>query len=240
LVRFASHLPCCVTFAARLLLADANARRRDLLLKHLLSLGYRLQLAHHGLMVQRLLQQAPTDLAILDAALPQVSGIVLCRRLRGGGSTMPLLVLAASDHYSDRVAALAAGADDALSFPFALEEFSARLQALLRRARMGVNDADGAQLVHRDLIVNTDERLVHRGGDSVKLTVKEYELLLFLLRHKQQVLPRHQILIGVWGDTWCGDGNLLEVYIRYLRKKIERPDVEPLIHTIRGVGYMLK
>ncbi len=74
------------------------------------------------------------------------------------------------------------------------------------------------QLVHRDLIVNTDERLVHRGGDGVKLTVKEYELLLFLLRHKQQVLSRHQILIGVWGDTWCGDDNLLEVYIRYLRK----------------------
>jgi DNA-binding response OmpR family regulator len=229
-----------VIFSARLLLADANERRRDLLQKHLLSLGYRLQLEHDGSTVQRLLQQAPPDLAILDAALPEPSGLDLCRRLRDSGSTLPLLILASGDHYSDRVAALAAGADDALSFPFALEEFSARLQALLRRARMGVNDADGAQLVHRDLIVNTDERLVHRGGDGVKLTVKEYELLLFLLRHKQQVLSRHQILIGVWGDTWCGDDNLLEVYIRYLRKKIERPDLEPLIHTIRGVGYMLK
>nr|WP_277874982.1 winged helix-turn-helix domain-containing protein [Cyanobium sp. FACHB-13342] len=105
---------------------------------------------------------------------------------------------------------------------------------------MGANDADGAQLIHRDLTINTDERLVSRAGLSLKLTVKEYELLLYLLRHKEQVLSRHQILTAVWGDTWVGDDNLLDVYIRYLRKKIERPELDPLVHTVRGVGFMLK
>jgi two-component system response regulator MprA len=105
---------------------------------------------------------------------------------------------------------------------------------------MGLNDAAGSVLRLRDLAVNTDTRSVSRAGDLLKLTVKEYDLLLYLLRHQQQVLSRQQILIAVWGDTWVGDDNLLDVYIRYLRKKLERPDLEPLIHTVRGVGFMLK
>lgn len=227
-------------FTARLLLADADPRRRDLLLKHLQALGYRLQSTDDGLVAQRLLQEAPPDLAILDAALPHLSGLDLCRRLREHGSTLPLLVLHSADAYGQRVAALDAGADEALSFPLALEEFSARIHALLRRARMGLNDADGSELSHRDLTINTDARQVSRAGQACKLTVKEYDLLLFLLRHKQQTLSRHQILLSVWGDTWVGDDNLLDVYVRYLRKKIERPDLEPLIHTVRGVGFRLE
>lgn len=225
---------------ARLLLADADPRRRDLLQKHLAALGYTLHLETEGSAALRFLQDTPPDLAILDAALPDLSGAELCRRLREHGSTLPLLVLHTVDSYGERVAALDAGADEALSFPFALEEFTARIKALLRRSRMGLNDADGAELSHRDLAINTDARQVSRAGQSVKLTVKEYELLLFLLRHKQQSLTRHQILTAVWGDTWVGDDNLLDVYIRYLRKKIERPELEPLIHTVRGVGFMLE
>jgi two-component system response regulator MprA len=225
---------------ARLLLADADPRRRDLLQKHLRALGYVLQIEADGLQAQDQLQSAPPDLAILDASLPQFSGLELCRRLRDNGSTLPLLVLFANDRYTERVAALDAGADDALSYPYALEELTARIRALLRRARMGVNDADGNILSHRDLTVNTVDRTVIRADSPLKLTVKEYDLLLYLLRHKEQVLTRHQILTAVWGDTWVGDDNLLDVYIRYLRKKIEKPDLDPLIHTVRGVGFRLE
>ena len=237
---FVGVSPDRVLTTARLLLADADPRRREVLHKHLLAAGFSLHLEVDGAAAQRFLQETPPDLAILDAALPTLCGAELCRRLRDHGSTLPLLVLHSEDSYGARVAALDAGADEALSFPFALEEFTARIKALLRRSRMGLNDADGAELSHRDLTVNTDSRLVNRAGLSVKLSVKEYELLLFLLRHKQQALTRHQILTAVWGDTWVGDDNLLDVYIRYLRKKLERPDLEPLIHTVRGVGFVLK
>lgn len=224
---------------ARLLLADADARRRDLLLKHLKALGYLLHTAEDGLVAQRFLITSPPDLAILDVALPHITGPELCHRLREQGSTLPLLVLHANNSYGERVAALDQGADEALSFPLALEEFTARIRALLRRSRMGFNDADGSELCYRDLSVDTDARQVTRAGEAIKLTVREYDLLLFLLRHKDQTLSRHQILTAVWGDTWVGDDNLLDVYIRYLRKKIERPDLEPLIQTVRGVGFRL-
>lgn len=225
---------------ARLLLADGDPKRRDLLQKHLRALGYVLMIEEEGLQAQQHLQATPPDLAILDAALPQFSGLELCQRLRDGGSTLALFVLFSSDRYSERVSALDAGADDAISYPFALEEFTARIRALLRRSRMGVNDADGNILSQRDLEVNTAERTVVRAGLTLKLTVKEYDLLLYLLRHKEQVLTRHQILTAVWGDTWVGDDNLLDVYMRYLRKKVEKPDLEPLIHTVRGVGFKLQ
>jgi DNA-binding response OmpR family regulator len=229
-----------VSITARVLLADSDRRRSDLLQKHLTAWGCLLHLEADGFQAQQHLFSAPPDLAVLDAALPTLSGIEITKRLRDQGSTLPLLVLCRTDHYSERVAALDAGADDALAFPFALEEFTARIRALLRRAHMGASDVDGAELIHRDLTVNTDERLVTRAGLSLKLTVKEYELLLYLLRYREQVLSRHQILTAVWGDSWVGDDNLLDVYIRYLRKKIERPELEPLVHTVRGVGFMLK
>jgi two-component system response regulator MprA len=224
---------------ARLLLADADPRRRELLQKHLRALGYVLLLEEDGVQAQHLLLSTPPELAILDASLPLYSGLELCHRLRDNGSRLPLFVLASTDRYSERVAALDAGADDVLSYPFALEEFTARVGALLRRSRMGISDADGNTLSHRDLMVNTAEREVIRAGLTLKLTVKEYDLLLYLLRHKEQVLTRHQILTAVWGDTWVGDDNLLDVYMRYLRKKIEKPDLETLIHTVRGVGFKL-
>jgi two-component system response regulator MprA len=226
--------------ADRLLLADADVRRGDLLQKHLQAQGFLLELEADALCLQQRLLDAPPHLAILDAALPVLTGVELCRKLRDHGSTLPLLLLYSADRYSDRVLGLQAGADEALSFPFALQEFTARIRALLRRSRMGLNDAAGSLLSHLDLSINTDNREVTRAGKRLSLTVKEYDLLLYLLRHKQQVLSRHQILTSVWGDTWVGDANLLDVYIRYLRKKIERPELEPLIHTVRGVGFMLQ
>jgi two-component system response regulator MprA len=185
------------------------------------------------------MQEKPDGL-ILQAALAPLNALQLCGQLREGGSTLPILLLAQNEHFSERVAALHAGADDSLGWPYALEELHARLQALLRRSRMGVNDSAGSLLSYGDLLVDTDQRQVKRAGNPIRLTVKEYDLLLYLLRHQQQVLPRQRILHGVWGDTWVGDDNLLDVYIRYLRKKIERVDLEPLIHTVRGVGFVLK
>ena len=228
-----------MTLSARILLADSDARRRDLLHKHLRSLGYLLSVVADGVSAQRFLLATPPDLAILAEPLPGYSTLDICRSLREHGTTTPILAVHAADSFRDRVISLDGGADDALSFPCALEEFSARVNALLRRSRMGSHDVDGSHLSHRDLFVDTDSRSVSRDGRSVRLTVKEYELLLYLLRHKGQTLSRHQILVHVWGDTWVGDDNLLDVYIRYLRKKIEFPGLDPLVHTVRGVGFRL-
>jgi two-component system response regulator MprA len=165
----------------------------------------------------------------------------LCLALRAVHPFVPILVLFRSDSYGDRVKLLRAGADDVLSAPYALEELLARVEALLRRSAFNLHasDSDSAVLRHRDLSVHTDQRTVQRGGKPIKLTVKEYDLLLHLLKHHGVVQPRLDILKAVWGHTWVGNDNLLDVYIRYLRKKIERPDLDPLIHTVRGVGFML-
>ena len=226
-----------VSSIARLLLADPDRTRAALLCKHLSSQGF--HATHHG-------QPQPTasillandpDLLIAHSAL---SADLLVQDLRESGSSLPVLVLCESNHYGARVASLQSGADDVLSMPYAIEELVARLHALLRRSVMGRNDSGGSTLSYGDLLVNTDEHQVTRAGQPLKLTVKEYDLLVYLLRHHQQVLSRPRILHAVWGDTWVGDDNLLDVYIRYLRKKIERPDLDTLIHTVRGVGFVLK
>lgn len=225
----------------RVLVVDNDSKRAALLSKHLESQGF-FPLPHDPAVPLQpsLVREVSLDLLILRAELKPLPAAEICRLFRTSGSTVPILVLCPSSHYGERVAALAAGADDALGQSFALEELYARLLALLRRARMGVTEVAGSCLELHDLTVNTENRQVSRGGQPIKLTVKEYDLLLYLLRHKQQVLPRHQILTSVWGDTWVGDDNLLDVYIRYLRKKLDLPDLVPLIHTVRGVGFVLR
>lgn len=160
--------------------------------------------------------------------------------IRSKKISIPLVHLIQDNHFQYRVQSLQAGADDVLSFPFALEELDARLDALLRRASMGANHLDGTLIRFSNLELNTDTREVTRGGITAKLTVKEYDLMVHFLQYPRQVLPRMEILHKVWGQSWTGDENLLEVYIRYLRKKVEHPPLEKLIHTIRGVGYMLR
>lgn len=224
----------------RLLLADPDPGRADLLAKHLQAAGYQVQLLPDSAAVLAGVEQEKPDGLILQAAWGPQEVLQLISQLRAGGSSVPILHLTRGDHFSERVAALQAGADDALGTPYALEELHARLMSLLRRSQMGVNDSAGSLLSYGDLLVDTDQRQVKRAGMQIRLTVKEYDLLLYLLRHQQQVLPRQRILHGVWGDTWVGDDNLLDVYVRYLRKKIERADLEPLIHTVRGVGFVLK
>ena len=226
--------------SARLLLADPDARRADLLSKHLAAQGFHAICHLDSQTLQAQLSTADSDLLLLHEQLAPLTGFALSQELRDHGNTLPILILTDSQHYAVRVSALQSGADDVLSAPYALAELVARLHALLRRARMGRNETAGTSLSYGDLIVDTDARQVSRAAQLIKLSVKEYDLLLCLLRHQQQILPRQRILHLVWGDTWVGDDNLLDVYIRYLRKKIERPDLEPLIHTVRGVGYVLK
>ena len=225
---------------ARLLLVDPDTRSSDLLTKHLQVHGFAISAVTSTEAAQQQLEVAAPQMLLISDALPDRAALVFTRQLRAAANAIPLLLLLSLDHYSSRVAALEAGADDVLSRPFAIEELIARLRALIRRSRMGLNHVDGTELHYCDLTVNTDSRQVSRAGIPIKLTVKEYDLLLHLLQHREQVLSRKDILLAVWGDSWVGDDNLLDVYIRYLRKKLERPDLDPLIQTVRGVGFMLK
>jgi len=233
-----AHQP--VPASTRLLLVDPDPRSARLIAQHLQAQGYAVCTAASTEEAFTQLNDGAPQLALLAESVPPEQALSFCRQLRTAAQVLPLLLLSPTDHFSARVAALEAGADDVLSHPYALEELYARLQALLRRSRMGVHHTDGAELRYRDLVVNTDSRQVWRAGMPIKLTVKEYDLLLHLLQHREQVHPRQQLLLDVWGESWVGDGNLLDVYIRYLRKKLERPDLDPLIHTVRGVGFMLK
>lgn len=225
---------------ARLLLVDPDPRSSELISKHLQVHGFAIIAVASTDLAQQQLQAAAPQMLLISDALPDRAAFDFTRQLRATANAIPLVLLLSLDHYSSRVAALEVGADDVLSRPFAIEELIARLRALLRRSRMGLNHVDGTELHYRDLTVNTDSRQVSRAATPVKLTVKEYDLLLHLFRHREQVITRKDILFAVWGDHWVGDDNLLDVYVRYLRKKLERPDLEPLIHTVRGVGFMLK
>lgn len=213
-----------------------------LLLKHLQAQGYQV-LLEPGL-PPLLPTLNPSSLPALvlvpaaDALDPLLIALPGWRRLHPLHSLL-LILPKGIEEFGWRVQALDAGVDDVLPGSFALEEMDARLRALLRRSQATLNPADASCLRHRDLVVHLQTRQVLRAGESIRLTVKEYELLLYLLRFAEQALPRQQILHAVWGDTWTGDANLLDVYIRYLRKKIERLELEPLIHTVRGVGYRL-
>ena len=233
-----AHQP--VPASTRLLLVDPDPRSARLIAQHLQAHRYAVSIAASTEAAYMQFTDGASQLALLAEALPTEQALSFCRQLRTAGKVFPVLLLSPTDHFSARVAALEAGADDVLSQPYALEELCARLQALLRRSRMGAHHTNGAELRYRDLVVNTDSRQVWRAGMPIKLTVKEYDLLLHLLQHREQVHPRLQLLLDVWGESWVGDGNLLDVYIRYLRKKLERPDLDPLIHTVRGVGFILK
>jgi DNA-binding response OmpR family regulator len=198
--------------------------------------GYQISVAHDGITGLTLARESTPDLAILDWMLPGLTGLELCRRLRATGSKIPVILLTAKDEVSDRVAGLDAGADDYVVKPFSIEELLARIRAHLRRT----NEPNLDRLQFEDLSLNRSTREVFRGQRSIELTAKEFDLLEYLLNHPRQVLTRDQILEKVWGYDFMGDSNIIEVYIRYLRLKLEENDEKRLIHTIRGVGYTLR
>ena len=198
--------------------------------------GYQISVAHDGITGLTLARESTPDLAILDWMLPGLSGLELCRRLRATGNKIPVILLTAKDEVSDRVAGLDAGADDYVVKPFSIEELLARIRAHLRRT----NEPNSDLLQFEDLRLNRSTREVFRGQRSIELTAKEFDLLEYLLNHPRQVLTRDQILEKVWGYDFMGDSNIIEVYIRYLRLKLEENSEKRLIHTIRGVGYTLR
>jgi len=198
--------------------------------------GYRVSVSHDGLAGLTAARDFHPDLIILDWMLPSLSGLEVCRRLRATGDKVPVILLTAKDEVSDRVVGLDAGADDYVVKPFSVEELLARVRAHLRRTQE--TNTDTWQFA--DLRLNRRTREVYRGDRLIELTAKEFDLLEYLLVHPRQVLTRDRILETVWGYDFMGDSNIIEVYIRYLRLKLEANNEKRLIQTVRGVGYVLR
>lgn len=177
------------------------------------------------------------DLIVLDIMLPGIDGLTVCRQIRDGELQTPILMLTAKDAVPDRVAGLEAGADDYLIKPFAFEELLARVRALGRRRAPIESDAP---LSFADLTLDPTTRMAERNGRKIELTAKEYDLLELFMRHPNQVLTRDQIYDRIWGYDFGGESNIIEVYVRYLRSKLEKDDEPRLLHTVRGVGYALR
>ena len=199
--------------------------------------GYTVNVAHDGFTGLAATREASPDLLILDASLPGMSGLDICRRLRATRDLVPIILLSETDEPTSCITGLDAGADDYLVKPFNFGELLARMRALLRRTHP---EDTPDQLAFHDLQLNRLSHKVYRGGNELTLTAKEFELLDYLMSHAEQVVSRDQIMTAVWGYDFAGDTNVIEVYIRYLRNKLEADNSKRLIHTVRGVGYVLR
>jgi two-component system response regulator MprA len=220
----------------RILVVDDEPSVRDALDRALRMDGYRVQLASDGTEALDALAHMPPDAIVLDVLMPEPDGLEVCRRLRAAGDRTPVLMLTARDAVPDRVKGLDAGADDYLIKPFALEELGARLRALLRRSGGPVEDP----LRYADVVLDPAGHTVHRGETLIELTRTEFLLLELLMNHPRQVLTRTQIFEHVWGYDFGPSSNSLEVYVGYLRRKTEAAGEPRVIHTVRGVGYVLR
>lgn len=196
--------------------------------------GYQVTKAHDGMEGLRLYREKEWDLLLLDVMLPGLSGTDLLKRIRSGDKETPVIMLTAKDAVSDKVTGLDLGANDYVTKPFEIEELLARIRAALR------TKSDQQVMRIEDLTVNVNTHEVYRGENSIELTAKEFSLLVYLMKNKRQVLNRDQLLEGVWGFDYYGDTNIVDVYIRYLRNKMDKGYEPKLIHTVRGVGYVLK
>ncbi len=199
--------------------------------------GYKVNVAHDGFTGLIATRESPPDLIIVDASLPGLSGLDICRRLRETRNLVPIILLSETNEPTSCIKGLDAGADVYLVKPLNFGELLARVRALLRRTHPE-NTSD--KLIFQDLQLNRRSRKVYRGGDELTLTAKEFELLDYLMSHAEQVVSRDQILAAVWGYDFAGETNVIEVYIRYLRNKLEANHSKRLIHTVRGVGYVLR
>ena len=223
----------------RILVVDDDRAVRESLRRSLSFNGYTVDLAEDGVEALEAITNERPDALVLDVMMPRLDGLEVCRQLRSTGDDLPILVLTARDSVSERVSGLDAGADDYLPKPFALEELLARLRALLRRT--GPEEgSDGALMTFADLTLDPSTREVHRGNRSISLTRTEFSLLEMLIANPRRVLTRSRILEEVWGFDFPTSGNALEVYVGYLRRKTEAEGEPRLIHTVRGVGYVLR
>ncbi|NJP47012.1 response regulator transcription factor [Actinacidiphila epipremni] len=231
--------------AARILIVDDEPAVREALRRSLAFEGYGTELAADGLAALEAADTYRPDAIVLDVLMPRMDGLTTARRLRATGVTTPILMLTARDTVGDRVTGLDAGADDYLVKPFELDELLARLRALLRRSAYATaaaagGDPDAHVLSFADLRMDVTTREVTRGGAPVELTRTEYTLLELFLTHPRQVLTREQILKAVWGFDFEPSSNSLDVYVMYLRRKTEAGGRPRLVHTVRGVGYVLR
>jgi two-component system response regulator MprA len=230
------------------LVVDDEPAVRESLARSLTFEGYQVSLAADGIEAMERIAAERPDVVVLDVLMPRRDGLTTCRRLRAEGDMLPVLMLTARDTVGDRVTGLDVGADDYLVKPFDLEELLARLRALLRRSALaaaqppaGSPEGDAAATLHfDDLTMNTTTREVRRGDERVELTRTEYALLELFLAHPRQVLTRAQILKAVWGFDFEPASNSLDVYMMYLRRKTEPAGSTRLLHTVRGVGYVLR
>ena len=222
--------------AQRILVIDDDEKIRSTVRRGLVYEGYRVVEASTGEEGLEKAREHLPDLVILDIMLPAMDGLEVCRRLRAGGGEVAVLMLTARDEVRDRVTGLETGADDYLVKPFSFEELLARVHALLRRRAAPA----GEILRVGDLELDVDAREARRHGRSIELTTTEYNLLLLFMRHPRKVLTRDVIMDRVWSYDFGGESNVLEVYVRYLRNKLEAGQDSRLIHTVRGAGYVLK
>lgn len=220
----------------RILLVEDDPKLAKFIESELSLEGYHVTVAPNGLDGLTIARDAQADLLILDWMLPGISGLDICLRLRSTGVQVPIIMLTAKDEVPDRVTGLNAGADDYVTKPFSMEELLARVKARLRRTQP--NDPDNLQF--EDLILNGLTREVYRGSQLIELTAKEFDLLEFMLQNSRQVITRDRILEKVWGYDFMGESNIIEVYIRALRIKLEASNSKRLLHTVRGVGYVLR
>ena len=220
----------------RILIIEDEARIAQFLERGLIYEGFLVKVAADGQTGLTMARDNPPDLVILDWMLPGLDGLEVCRRLRAGGE-VAILMLTARDEVRDRVSGLEAGADDYLVKPFAIDELVARVRALLRRSKP-VSQPEILRFA--DLTLDTGTHRAYRQDTPVDLTAKEYELLELFMRNPRQVLTRDIIFDRVWGYDFGGESNIIEVYVRYLRQKTEIGDCMRLIHTVRGVGYVLR
>ncbi|WP_347351587.1 response regulator transcription factor [Intrasporangium sp.] len=222
----------------RVLVVDDETNLTELLGMALRYEGWEVRSAGTGSEAVRVAREFDPDAVVLDMMLPDFDGLEVLRRMRAHEPTIPVLFLTAKDAVEDRVSGLTAGGDDYVTKPFSLEEVVARVRALMRRTTIALSAAD-SMLVVGDLTLDEDSHEVTRGGDEIHLTATEFELLRYLMRNPRRVLSKAQILDRVWNYDFGGQANVVELYISYLRKKIDAGR-EPMIHTMRGAGYVLK
>ncbi|NDJ86071.1 MAG: response regulator transcription factor [Chloroflexi bacterium] len=222
--------------AEQILVIEDETNIAQFLERGLIYEGYRVDVAYDGQSGLSMARDNPPDMVILDWMLPGLDGLEVCRRLRAA-SEVPILMLTAKDAVTDRVSGLDAGADDYLVKPFSFEELLARVRALLRRS---TTTSRPEVLRFADLTLDTGTHRALRGERAIDLTAKEYELLELFMRNPRQVLTRDVIFDRVWGYDFGGESNIIEVYVRYLRQKTEEEHEPRLIHTVRGVGYVLR
>jgi two-component system, OmpR family, response regulator MprA len=223
--------------AEKILVVEDEPKIASFISRALRSEGYKVEVTPDGETGLDRALEGPPDLIILDIMLPGIDGLTVCRELRSAQIRVPVLMLTAKDAIPDEVSGLDAGADDYLTKPFHIERLLARVRALLRRT---ATVESNTPLTFADLTLDPATRLAYRGEREIEFTAKEYDLLELFLRHPRQVLTRDLIYELIWGYDFGGESNIIEVYVRYLRAKLETKGEPRILHTVRGVGYALR